>query len=229
MKMDFKPARRSRPLAIRQDLLRSLDCPVCARAYGVYALALFCPDCGAPNIGEHFHRETELVGEQTALADELEGQGRSELAYRLMGNAHEDVLTAFEATLKTVYRYLVRLRLPDDAEALTEKRAVGNAFQNIERGRALFERLGIDPYGHLDGAEIDHLRLNIQKRHVIGHNLGMADEHYAAFASDHEPGETVTLIGEDIRRFGALCRSVVETLEEHLLPAADTPGEPDER
>lgn len=33
-----------------------------------------------------------------------------------MGNAHEDVLTAFEATLKTVYLYKVASRLPDAEE-----------------------------------------------------------------------------------------------------------------
>jgi hypothetical protein len=46
------------------------------------------------------------VREQVELAGNL-GPERQELAYRLMGNAHEDVLTAFEATLKTVYLYKV--------------------------------------------------------------------------------------------------------------------------
>ena len=40
--------------------------------------------------------------EQVELASKLAVE-QSELAYRLLGNAHEDVLTAFEATLKTVY------------------------------------------------------------------------------------------------------------------------------
>lgn len=68
----------------------------------MFAIALFCPDCGAPNLALHFARETELVGQQVDLA---ESQDRQELAYRLLGNAHEDVLTAFEATQG-------RLRLP---------------------------------------------------------------------------------------------------------------------
>lgn len=219
MKMDHKPRRRPKPLAIREDLLRSLDCGICGRAYGVYALALFCPDCGAPNIALHFHREVELIGEQIALADELDAQGRLEIAYRLMGNAHEDVLTAFEATLKIVHSHLVRTHLPEQVEKLTGKKAVGNAFQNVERGREVFARIGLDPYDRLAEDEIAHIRLNIQKRHVLGHNLGMADEHYARFAEDHEPGETVTLIGEDIRCFAEQCSKVVERLEESLLPA----------
>jgi hypothetical protein len=220
MKMEHKPRRRPKPLAIREDLLRSLDCEVCGRAYGVYALALFCPDCGAPNVALHFRREIELIGEQIALADELDAQGRVETAYRLMGNAHEDVLTAFEATLKTVHTHLVRTHLLEQTEKLTGKKAVGNAFQNVERGREVFARIGLDPFDKLTDNEIDHIRLNIQKRHVLGHNLGMADEHYARFAEDHEPGETVTIIGEDIQHFADQCFKVIEYLEDSLLPNA---------
>jgi len=220
MKMEHKPRRRPKPLVIREDLLRSLGCDVCARSYGVYALALFCPDCGSPNVALHFRREIELVEEQITLADELDAQGRVEIAYRIMGNAHEDVLTAFEATLKTVHAHLVRTHLPAQLEKLIGKKAVGNAFQNVERGREVFARMGIDPFYGLGEDELDHIRLNIQKRHVLGHNLGMADEHYARFAEDHEPGETVTLIGADIRRFAELCFRVVERLEDSLMPSA---------
>lgn len=48
----------------------------------------------------------------------------------------------------------------------------------------------------------------------------MADEHYARFAEDHEPGETVTLIGEDIRQFAELCFRVMKRLEDSLMPGA---------
>lgn len=218
MKMEHKPRRRPKPLTIREDLLRSLECELCHREYGVYALALFCPDCGAPNVALHFRREAALVGEQIDLADELDQKGNIEIAYRLMGNAHEDVLTAFEATLKSVHAHLVRTHLPDQAEQMLGKKAVGNAFQNVERGRRLFAELGIDPFDVLEDDGVKHIQLNAEKRHVLGHNLGIADDHYASFAEDLEPGETVTLIGEDIRRFSELCLKVVARLEDSLLP-----------
>lgn len=217
LKMDFKPSRRPRPLAIREDLLRDLECDVCRRAYAVYAIALFCPDCGAPNLALHFRREVALVSEQIALADGLESV-RAELAYRLMGNAHEDVLTAFETAFKTVYRHLVHLYLSAQAENLSAKREIGNTFQNIDRAREKFGKLGIDPFGGLTGNDLALLRVNIQKRHVIGHNLGVADEHYAELTQNEQPGETVTLIGEETRRFAELCLQVVTDLEAHLLP-----------
>ena len=61
MSMQVKKARRARPPSIREDLLRDLECDVCLRAYGVYAIALFCPDCGAPNVALHFTQEVSLV------------------------------------------------------------------------------------------------------------------------------------------------------------------------
>jgi len=215
--MSVKRPHRARPFNIREDLLRDLECDVCQRAYGVYAIALFCPDCGAPNIALHFTREVHLVKEQIALADELEADSRRELAYRILGNAHEDVLTALETALKTVFRHLVREQLPDDAETLCSKKAIGNAFQNIDRGRGLFAKLGIDPFAGLVESDLGTLTLNIQKRHVIGHNLGCADERYFDLTQDEKPGETVTLIGDEIAQFAQICLNLIAALEDHLL------------
>ena len=220
LKMDFKPARRPRPLVIREDLLRDLRCDVCQRSYAVYAIALFCPDCGSPNLALYFQRETELVREQITIADAQADAGKSEIAYRLMGNAHEDVLTAFETALKTVYKHLVHQHLPGEAAALGAKRSIGNAFQNIERGREKFAALGIDPFAGTSASDLELLTLNIQKRHVIGHNLGIADEHYVELTQEEQPGETIALIGAEVNRFASICLSVVTGLETGLLPTA---------
>ncbi|MXY54004.1 MAG: hypothetical protein F4Y86_15970 [Gammaproteobacteria bacterium] len=145
----------------------------------------------------------------------------AELGYRLIGNAHEDVLTALEATLKAIYRHLVRTRLPDQFSRLGSKQAIGTAFQNIERATALYAHLGIEPFSVLAPADVECLELNIQKRHVLGHNLGVADESYVDIAGDGKAGETIRLLGNEIRLFAESCSAVVSNLEQHLLP--DTP------
>jgi hypothetical protein len=218
MSMEVKQAHNPRPLAIREDLLREMRCEICQREYGVYAIGLFCPDCGAPNLTLHFQRETELVKRQIALAVQQQAQGEPELAYRLMGNAHEDVLTAFEATLKAVYTYLVREQLPQQVESLCNKRTIGNAFQNLERTKERFVALSLDPFRTLTPDEHDFLIVNIQKRHVIGHNLGIADEHYNELTQAEQPGETVRLLGEEIGRFATICTKVIANIENALLP-----------
>jgi hypothetical protein len=221
MSMDVKPSHNPKPLAIRGDLLRELRCDICQRAYGVYAIGLFCPDCGAPNLSRHFQREAELVQQQVTLADTQ--HDAPELAYRLMGNAHEDVLTAFEATLKTAYAYLVRMQPPEQADQRCIKKAIGNAFQNVQRARDLFAAIRIDPFNTLSADQTQILVVNIQKRHVIGHNLGIADEHYTELTQEEQPGETVRILGEEIRRFATICAKVIATLEDSLLPTHDDP------
>lgn len=218
IKMDFKPARRPKPLAIREDLLRDLECDTCSRPYAVYAIALFCPDCGAPNLALHFCREVDLVRQQVVLAEEVSGS-RAELGYRLLGNAHEDVLTAFEMTLKTVYRHLVKHGLPERAALLCSKKEIGNAFQNIERAQEKYSALGMNPFASVEQGEISTLRRCIQKRHVVGHNLGIADEHYTELTQGEQPGESIELVGAEISRFADICMKVIAELDSYLVPA----------
>jgi hypothetical protein len=217
---------RPRPRFYRSDLLRELVCDHCGRDYGVYAIGLFCPDCGAPNLRLHFAREVALVEAQVALADQLD-PAQKELAYRLLGNAHEDVLTAFEATLKTVYVFGRRAAKPQDPLP-----KVGNDFQNVERGQKRFAELGLDPYALLDDHALATLKLNIQKRHVIGHNLGVIDAKFAELSGEANVGETVHLVAEDIRAFAHLAQQVVDGLDAWLagtpIPPRDRPVAPDE-
>jgi hypothetical protein len=213
-----QPSPKPAPRFARSDLLRELICDECGRDYGVYAISLFCPDCGAPNIHLHFAREAELVREQVELAGNL-GPERQELAYRLMGNAHEDVLTAFEATLKTVYLY----KVASQESVVADAKPVGNAFQNIERGRKRFAEFDFDPFGSLTSDALAVLTLNIQKRHVIGHNLGVADAGFAEHAGEARLGETVPLVGDDILQFAGICQSVVDGIDAWLAGGVAPP------
>ena len=130
-----------------------------------------------------------------------------ELAYRLLGNAHEDVLTAFEATLKTVYLHII------DRRQIEEFKPVRNDFQNVEIARKRFAELGVDPFVDLTKNELDTLKLNIQKRHIIGHNLGVVDEKFAEHAHEARIGETVRLLSDDVKLFTSLAQKVVDNLD----------------
>lgn len=228
--LTYKPgprANRPRPRFGRRDLMRLLVCDCCGRDYGVFAIALFCPDCGAPNLALHFAREAELVGQQVDLA-EVSGKDRQELAYRLLGNAHEDVLTAFEATLKVAHAHMVRGRPAGSVPV----KPVGNDFQSIEKGRKRFDEFSFDPFAELDAKEFAALSLNIQKRHLIGHNLGVVDAKFAQHATEAKLGETVELVAADIRSFAGLCSKVIRRIDDLLAgmplpPLAEHPNEED--
>jgi len=221
LNMKIERPRKSRPFTWREDLLRDISCDTCGRNYGVYAIGLYCPDCGVPNLKVHFDREAELIEQQVTLAQEVASQGKQELAYRLMGNAHEDVLTAFEAYQKVVYRHLIRLRQPESVDQLLTKRSIGNRFQNITRAREQWKKLALDPFNLLPEDDLKALALNVEKRHVVGHNLSIADQAYldAAQAEEHEQlGRTVPLLGEDITRFTQLCGEIITQLNNELQP-----------
>jgi hypothetical protein len=223
LRMDVKGPSRPRPVAWREDLLRDLTCHLCGRQYGVYAIGLFCPDCGGANLGTHFGRELDLVRQQTELAEHRRGEGKRELAYRLLGNAHEDVLTAFETYQKTVFCFLVARR--SDSEPVRNKFG-GNWFQNVERARKAYARLGWDPFAVLDEKDLKFMKLNIEKRHVVGHNLSVADDTYTdATQSNEPPGRTVQLLAEEIVRFADSCGRVIQCLNDQVAASVfDTPS-----
>lgn len=212
--MEVKGHNTPRPRAYREDLLRDLGCDACGCRYGVYAIGLFCPDCAAPNLLTHFMREVELITEQIDLAETARTDGRGELAFRLLGNAHEDVLTSFETYLKTAHRYFC---VVNGVEVETKK---SNRFQSIHRTREAFTQFAIDPFAALPENDLAFLRLNIEKRHVVGHNLGLVDEHFAEAADEGKPGQTVTLLAHEVKRFADICRTVIAGIDERLPPAS---------
>ncbi len=199
MSMKVDRRRRSEPRGWREDLLRGLRCDVCARAYGVYAIGLYCPDCGAGNLPVHFDREVELVKKQAAISNDLSEAGEQELAYRILSNAHEDVVTALETYLKTVLGFLIARRCADaEREDIASEMKRGNPFQRIDRGRALYGRIGLNPYDVLFADESSFVAAHIEKRHVIGHNLGLADEKYIEKAGGTPEGQTVAVVSDEV-------------------------------
>lgn len=200
----------------REDLKHEVMCDICKRTYAVFAAALFCPDCGSSNIHVHFRREMELVMQQIDIAEEVEAKGNAELAYRLLGNAHEDVLTAFESYHKAIYRHLVFKRFPEQCTMLCSKKTIGNRFQNVERGRELYAKFELDPYASLERDELDSLVRNVSKRHLIGHNLGITDETFKEENKDGKLGQTITILAEEVAQFGELCTKVIVQFQSRI-------------
>lgn len=211
--MTVSKSRRPHPRPWREDLLRVIVCHLCARSYGVYAIGFFCPDCGGANLSNHFKREVALIVAQLDIAEATESDGAQELAYRLLGNAHEDVVTAFETYLKSAFRFVSHKRHLESELSEARKALKGNPFQNLDRADQLYARLGVEPTSVLTEEEHELLTLSFQKRHVLGHNFGMADERYVAAAGDGSVGETVSLLADEVERFVGLCLRVVTEVE----------------
>ena len=122
------------------------------------------------------------------------------------------MLTAFEATQKAVYLY-GKVLSGVKAEDL---KPVKNDFQNVDIAQRRFAELGIDPSTCLEPDALSVLKLNIQKRHIIGHNLGVMDEKFASHAEGARVGETVRLVASDVIAFAESCQRIVTVLDDWL-------------
>lgn len=99
---------------------------------------------------------------------------------------------------------------------MTAKRAIGNRFQNVDRAAALYADLSIEPFSVLTADDLALMRLNIEKRHVIGHNLSMTDEAYS-YAERHDmPGTTIVILADQVSEFAGIAKKVVLELERLL-------------
>ena len=215
LKMDFKPSRTPEPRFWREDLIRNLACDICGREYGVYAIALFCPDCGCKNLHVHFEREVELILQQIDLSEQVAEDGSDELSFRILGNAHEDVVTAFETYQKTIYKYMIKHTfLEKETQKMIRKQAIGNRFQNIDRAKKLYDNLSVDPFAKLSSEELELMKINIEKRHVIGHNLSIADGPYSGSGGRERPGTTIEILADEVTEFATTAKKVVLELEQ---------------
>lgn len=215
MESSHRPRPAPRPW--REDLLRVMECHICMRRYGVYAIAFFCPDCGSCNLANQFRREVALILAQIDVAEQVAESQSRELGYRLLGNAHEDVVTTFETYLKNSFRFAARERLTtEEWDDLTKKKMRGNPFQNLNRAEKLFAILGVDLFSEVSEDERFQLVMNFEKRHVVGHNLGIADEKFVDVSESDNIGETVALLAHDVEAFARLCLGVVERLEQDV-------------
>lgn len=92
--------------------------------------------------------------------------------------------------------------------------SVGSVARNLRVNVAR----AVPPLGHvaLSPEVLAVLTLNIEMRHVIGHNLRVAD---AAFAerADARLGETVPLVGADILQFAEIGGMVVNGIDAWLV------------
>jgi hypothetical protein len=97
---------------------------------------------------------------------------------------------------------------------MIDKGAIGNRFQNLDRAKDLYKKLSLDPLSVLTPEELELMKLNIEKRHVIGHNLSVADEAYADTMSREKLGTTVEILAEEISEFAETVKKIIMELEQ---------------
>jgi hypothetical protein len=177
-----------RPHPIRYYRERALEthveCVGCGLRYAVYGAFAFCPDCSRHNSLQILEKNLELVRKELDLSKTVE----KELAEHLVGDALENIVSAFDAWGREACGV-------NAAKASDPAAAARVRFQDLERARTRVQALfQVDLAAPLSPAEWAAAIRGFQKRHVLAHRAGVVDEEYCRRADD-----PIAIVGRKLR------------------------------
>jgi len=216
LEISVKPGRTPpirRPF--EEELLRIVICPNCGLDHVIYGLAFWCPDCGTDIFLTHVKSEYNVV--RTILNDverRRESLG-SRIAARDIENCLEDLVTIFEAVLKTITCKFLRINDSNETEIQTIlQKQIRNAFQNPDRAKNLIIKyLGVDLFDNMPEESVEKIRSIFEKRHLITHNLGVIDKKYLKQVMAYgEEGKEIRVTKQEVHSTIDLCYTILSTL-----------------
>lgn len=179
------------------ELSRELICPHCQLDHTVFGLAFWCPDCGRDIFLVHVAAELAVTGAMASDAQRRESTLGRRVAAKDLENCLEDIVSIFEAALKSIVRRALAARGETAEEIEVRSKRIGNAFQSISRTKQVLE----DLFGATIGPvpDWDNLAQAFERRHPVTHNLGVVDRKYLdrARASELE-GRELRITVEEI-------------------------------
>lgn len=188
--MKLKP---SAPVPIRYYREKQLEteviCESCALRYAIYGVFGWCPDCGTHNSFQILAKNLELSNKELVFAQSAE----SELAEHMIGDALENVVSAFDGFGREICR----------------QRAADIRFQNLSGARNKVQDVfGIDFADTLTPTDWDCACRVFQKRHVLAHKMGVIDEEYV-----HKANDPFAVIGRKVRVTPDEVKSAINIIE----------------
>ena len=214
----------SPPLPVRrpyEDILRrDLICPHCTLDHSVYGFAIWCPDCGKDIFMTHVRGEICVV---EAIVGDVERR-KKELGTRVaasdLGNALEDLVSIFEATLKIEIRRYRKSKGDNNENIDVVMKKIGSRLQSISHAVAIISEFcdGVSLFsaGSLDEGKLDRV---FQKRHPITHNLGVVDRKYIERVRSGELEGTEVLVEKaEILQTAQTIYSVLSEFHSKLFP-----------
>lgn len=212
---------RGQPIPIHNYREKQLEtevvCVHCTLRYSVYGVFAFCPDCGEHNSLQILDKNLDVVAKMLDLASGAE----RDLAEKIIENALEDCVSAFDGFGRELCRVYAE-------KARSASKAAKMSFQNLDGARKnLLEVFGIDLS---NGTEPEGWRLlttGFQKRHVVGHRMGIVDEEYVTRTGDADSvvGRRVAIGVDEVKRLAQLVKELARSVSEAFKVAATEPKE----
>lgn len=159
-------------------LKQHVVCPHCQANYAVYGISFTCPRCGEGTLLWHLESTAHEIRVFLDMPDEILARLDTRSQEKLVENALEDVVSFWEGYLKALYRQAVRRRY-DPQKAAQLEQHIGTTFQRLSGATDCFMNdLSIDILADVALDDIELLSRVFNKRHVLTHNLGLADERF---------------------------------------------------
>lgn len=142
-----------------KQLETDVVCDRCTLVYAIYGEFAFCPDCGSHNSTTILTKNIEFVDKMLALAKNQE----RELAERLVGDALENLVSAFDG----FGREVCRVAAPN---ASNPDKACDVRFQNLAGAKTSVQKLfGVDIASLVASDDWTFICKCFQKRHLLAH------------------------------------------------------------
>lgn len=167
------------PAKAAEVMQLEIQCESCLSRFAVIGSAYFCPACGVNSVVRTYDDSLRKIRAKkdsedvvrSALTEAL-GRDEAELTCRsLRETCLTDGVTAFQKYCEGLYEGYSKPPF--------------NAFQRIEEGSNLWKVALGDGYEKwLSSSELNELKIQYQKRHLLAHQEGIVDERYVKNSGD---------------------------------------------
>ena len=197
-----------------KELETTVVCSQCTLRYAVYGAFGFCPDCGQHNSQQILGANLEVVGKVLDLAESHDG----DLRQKLIENALEDCVSAFDA----FGRELCRVHADRTSNPASIRRM---RFQNLVHARSELQAIGVDMTSVITKDAWEQALILFQRRHVIAHKLGVADQEYVHRSGDPGavPGRKIRVSRDEVRELRNTLWAVAEGLTAQFTRLTSAP------
>lgn len=201
------------PLSALESMQQKITCDNCKKRYAVIGSSYYCPFCGinaVPVILENslqkIKAKIQNLDNVYNLLKEISIDNAEFVKASMLESSFSELVTTFQKLCESIYEKLPNAKLP-------LKR---NVFQRIDDGSVLWKNaIGQDYSNWLTLNELNLLKINFQKRHVLEHNQGVVDSDYLTKTNDttYLLGQRLIIKPQDVIEF----ISLIEKLSVEIL------------
>ncbi len=150
---------------------------------------------------------------------DLATEAEKELAEKLVENALEDCVSAFDGFGRELFRvHANRARNPARVEKMS--------FQNLERAKSnVRDSFGIDLSAGIEPDEWRAACAGFQKRHLVAHKAGVVDQDYITKTGDTRAvvGRKIGIGADEVRQLASIVSTLALRLSKGLQQLVTSP------